>query len=415
MSERSGPPMALIIVGIIGALATGVWYFGGRTGAEKDSKETRGIGEVHEDLKTPVDVQKGPAVEANREACVAFLREQVTGLDPAKAEGGMVLIYPWVQADALEALTLIDSLPVDEDINRALSGDGDPDNWDEVRLRAAALKAKGGHAEGLTTLRAFLENADALEDADLQVEAAQAASWLPPADAAGIIRRLLVDLDIHDEDTLAEILKAVATVGDGASAEELGRFFTDADDDWGAVTRGAAAGALLRTGDRAGEAAVTQIIEEDDGFDGEEFAAGLGARGNGAVLPWLEKFLQCDDEFSREAAAHAMRMVGDKQAIEILKAHTQDDDKDVRWAVGLAMAALGDSAGLPLVRECIAYSKDVDVRIRAWRVLGDYRDGEARETAAKLLAVHVSDSKLKGYSLLERIWAARLIAVLDTP
>jgi hypothetical protein len=79
------------------------------------------------------------------------------------------------------------------------------------------------------------------------------------------------------------------------------------------------------------------------------------------------------------------------------------------------MAALGDASGLPLVRECISYSKDVDVRIEAWRILGDYRDAEVRETAATLLAAHVSDSKLKGYSLLERIWAARLVAVLDTP
>jgi HEAT repeat protein len=407
--------MALILVGVIGALATGVWYFGGRTGTEKDAGESRGIGEVHDDLKIPVDAKKGPAVEANREACVAFLREQVRGLDPAKAEGGMVLVYPWVQADALEALTLIESLPVDDDINRMLSGDGDPDNWDEVRLRAAALKAKGGHADGLATLRAFLDSTDALEDADLQVEAARAARWLPAADAAGILRRLLVDLDVHDEDTLAEVLRAVATVGEGASQEELSRLLADADEDWGAVTQGAAAGALLRMGDRSGEAKVNLIIEEDDGFDGEEFALGLGARGNGAVLPWLEKFLQTEDEFSREAAAHAMRIIGDKQALDTLKAHAQDDDKDVRWAVGLAMAALGDASGLPLVRECISYSKDVDVRIEAWRILGDYRDAEVRETAATLLAAHVSDSKLKGYSLLERIWAARLVAVLDTP
>ncbi len=348
---------------------------------------------------------------ATREGCLDFLKKQSSPATPAK--GGR--IFPEVRMDAMDALVAVEGAAADPVVLQALGGDGDPASWDDERLHAAGIRIRAGQADGAETVRAFLKSGEDLTTCG--GAAAQAASWMPAADGAGVVRRLLAEkTDDYDQDGLMAVVQAAAVLGEGASAEELRRIL-DANGGKGDEgdlipdyqVGGAAAGALARLGDEAGKRLPPGI----ESMDAEEFAKGLGARGNDAAVPLLEVLLRSEDSDTRSAAVLALGAVGSGKAAAALRTALKDPEEEVRAAAAVSLALLGGKDDLPAVRKAVD-SRDRDVAVAAWKALALLGDADSREAAAKLLTGGAADpGPDRGLALLKRVWAAALIVKLS--
>jgi HEAT repeat protein len=350
-------------------------------------------------------------VPATREGCIEFLTKQASPASPAK--GGR--IYPEVRMDALDALVAVEGAAADPLVLQALGGDGDPASWDDERLHAAEIRIRAGQADGAEAVRAFLKSGEDLTTCGGM--AARAASWMAAADGAGVVRRLLSEkIEDYDQDNLMGVLQAAAVLGEGSSADELRRIL-DANGGKGDAgdlmpeyeVGGAAAGALARIGDEAGR----KLPPDIESMDAEDFAKGLGARGNDAAVPLLEVLLRSEEADTRSAAAMALGAVGGAKAQAALRTALKDADEDVRAAAAVSLALQGGKDDLPAVRKGMD-SRDRDVAIAAWKALALLGDADSREPAAKLLTGGSADpGPDRGLALLKRVWAAALIVKLS--
>jgi HEAT repeat protein len=345
-------------------------------------------------------------VAPTREACLEFLRGLASAFPPPAPGKGMRVILPAVRMEAMDALAAVDPAAAEPLVLAALGGDGDPSDWSEERLHAAGLRILAGRADGAETVKAWLKSGEDLSTAALQ--AARAASLLPPAEGAPAVRRLLGEKfdEYADEDVVA-ILQAAATLGDGASAAELRKIAGPAGDETrDAAVRGAAAGALVRLGDPdAGK-----VLDGLDEFDAEEAAKGLGARGNGAAIPLLERLLRSEDGDVRTAAVRSLAEVGGPGAVAAVRGALKDPEPDARAWAAIALALLGGREALPEVRRA-AGDRDAEMAAAAWKALALLGDGEAREAAGKLLSGGAGGPPEtdRGSALLKRVWAAALV------
>ena len=345
---------------------------------------------------------------STREGRIAFL-ERMAGPTPPPPGGGNYYPSSAVRADALEALSALPGYDVAPLVLAALGGDGDPGEWGEDRLRAAAMRAARGHADGRETVKAFLREESDLADADGTAAAALAAARMGPEEGGNALRRMMAvePDDWTDEETFAAVLQGVASLGAGATPEELRRIVTATEDQYDAIVLGAASGALLRLGDESGRAAFEAVREE--GLDLEGFARGLGAPGNAAAVPWLSEILLGeDDPFASEAAALALAAVGGDAAKAALRRGLGKGTADAATAVALAL--LGDSSDLARVRTA-RDGRDPDLSIPAWRALALLGDGGSREAAERLLAApgRSSADPLFEAGTRPRVWAALLL------
>jgi len=358
-----------------------------------------------------------PAVAATREACLAFLRGQAAPSHVSGTGARPGQVFTQVRVAALEALASLPGAAAAPELLEALGGDGDPEDFAEERLVAARLRIAAKQPDGAETLRRYLDllsSEDAIFDDDAAAAAAEAAAALAGEPGRAALARLLSAPDEFMDESLARALRAAASLGGGASPEALKALLVDEEEDWEDLVAGAAAGALLRLGDRSGEVALAAALAEEAEVDAEEFARGLAATGNATVLPWLERLLACEDPSARSQAARAAGVVGDRAAVPALVAALGDDDTDVRADAAVALAALGAPEGRNGARAAAEKSADSDLRARAWRVLGDVGDAGALDAAARLLAAPAppqGDPRREG-ALLERVWAARLVALL---
>jgi hypothetical protein len=348
-----------------------------------------------------------PPIPATPEACLAFLEEQAG--PPGSPKGGTVIAQPGVREDALDALVALPGRDATPDVLRALGGDGDPAEWGEARLHAAALRIRRGQADGAETLKAYVREEKEPAGNDASAEAAKAAAWLGGAEGAAAMRLLLVpDLSAYDADALTAVLQAATTLGAGATAADARRVLDAREGEFDTSVLGAAAGLLLRLGDPTARKALDAAME--DGFFVEEFAAGLGAPGNGAVVPWLEELARNDDLLARAGAARALGDVGGPAAGAALRRLLEDADADVRAESAVSLALLGDKDVLPRVRAALSI-RDDDLRIRAWRALALLGDPAAKEDAVRLLGEPSPNLRdpFRGPAVRQRIWAALLL------
>lgn len=320
----------------------------------------------------------------------------------------MVLLFPAVRMDAMEALLALDPQAGEAAVLAALGGDGDPGDWSEERMHAAALRLRAGKADGAEAVKAFLALGKEMADADGLGRAAAAASWMDPAEGGNAIRRMLaLPPDDLDEEHLEEILRAAAVLGNGAGVEELRKLATAWEGDPGVPA--AAAGALKKLGDDAGKSLLAAQVE-DDWFDGQELARGLGARGNSGVLPWLEQMTAVEDEWTAAAAARSMRVVGDRAAVPALRKALSHEGSDVQAEAAISLAALGEKDALGRVRTALE-DRDPEIRAAAWRAVFEAGDAESKAAAVKLLGVGAPNQRdpRHGAEMQARVWAAALL------
>ncbi|HEU4395441.1 MAG TPA: hypothetical protein VFS92_07730, partial [Planctomycetota bacterium] len=325
-------------------------------------------------------------IAPTREARLAFL-ELMAGPTPAPKGGGMFYPSADMRGDALEALTLIPGHDPTRLLLAALGGDGEPGNWGADRLRAAAIRAAAGQADGRETVKAFLRDEPDLASSDAVAPAADAIARMGAEEGGNAIRRLLaVQADEWgDEDQLAAVLQAAAALGAGATKDELLRYAHPKEDAFDARVRGAAAGAMLRLGDARGMTALEAVRE--DGFGEQEFAVGLGAPGNeAAVEPLVALLSNVDTDYAaKEAAAFSLARIGGEKAKAALVAAMAKGDPDSAPAVATSLALLGDASQIALVRTA-AGSKDSDLSVPAWKALALLKDAGSKEAAERLLA-----------------------------
>ncbi len=404
----AGAVIVLLVSGILQALI----QFGARSAGDGTSPPGGGgTGPTPPVAVAPVPA--APHIAATREACVAFLLQRAS---VASAPPGDIGVYPAVRMAALEALATLRPEGWQAALDKVLGGDGDPEDWTEVRLLAAGIAIAAGDARGEATLKAFLaqEPDDLLFDTEAVAAAAEAAVRLPAPQAARVIARILAeDPDDFDDEELARIGRAAASLEALDAAASLRKIF--GEDLWDMEARGAAAGALLRGGDAAGEALVRSVETGEDTLDGEDLASGLGAPGNADVLPWLRRLAAVDDPLIRPAAVRAMGVVGVAGAREDLAKALGDEDQDVRHEAAIALTRMGDPAGLPATRAAARENGDADLRVRAWRALAEAGDAGAVDLAREVLARALpADSKANTHAryvaALEKVWAARLVA-----
>ena len=365
---------------------------------------------------TPPKKEKPPLVledpiAPTREARLAFL-ELMAGPTPAPKAGGTYYPFPAVRADALEALTLLPGHDATRLVLAALGGDGEPGDWGADRLRAAAIRAAAGQADGRETVKAFLRDEPDLGSSDAVASAADAIARMGAEEGGNAIRRLLAVKfeDWGDEEQLAAVLQAAATLGAGATKDELLRYAHPKDDAFDARVRGAAAGAMLRLGDARGMTALEAV--RDDGFGEQEFAVGLGAPGNEAAVEPLAALLSNPDAdyAAKESAAFSLARIGGEKAKAALLAAMAKGDPDSAPSVATSLALLGDASQIALVRTA-AGSKDSDLSIPAWRALALLNDAGSKEAAEKLLAEprkSTADPQHEPGTRM-RIWAALLL------
>jgi len=348
-----------------------------------------------------------PGFQATRESCLEFLKRHAGSFSPEPGQGDVPL-FPEVRAAALEALQSLDPAAAEPLILEALSGDGHAEAWDEDRLAAAALRIRAGKPDGAETVRAFLKAGD-FEDWGAVAAAAAAASWMAPEEGGKAVGRLFAGgFADYDEDAQAAVLRAAAVLGRGVPAEDLRAILANREEAYEAKVLGAAAGALKRLGDDAGRRVLDSLSDLDWA---EEVPPGLAARGNGAVLPWLQGLLRNEDALVRAAAARAIGVVGEKSAAPSLQAALKDEDESVRAEAAVALVVLGDAAGIPGARAAVA-SQDPEVQAAAWKALALAGDPGSKDAAAALLASPLPGTRsgLRGGALLPRVWAARLFA-----
>jgi HEAT repeat protein len=357
----------------------------------------------------PAGVPTKPAVPATKEACLAYLRERA---GPAPAGLRTTDFDDEVRAAALEALSSLPGGVGDAAVAAAFEGDGDASSFSAGRMRAAAILARAGKEGAGEVVRLFVASEEEIEiDLAAAAEAARAAAFLPPADAAAVLRALLASPAVsEDDDVAAEVLRTVATLGAGATADTVRPFLGEPHD---LPATAAAAGALARLGDAAGvewlNAHRAALLEDDT------LALALAARGNGAVLPSLRAAAATDDDMVRAAAAVAFGIVGDASSRADLERLADADDADVRAEAAAALVALGDPSKASHLVAAVGASGDVDVRLRAWKALATAAksDPAARTAAAALLAKPEDTGGRRYYDRLERIAAARyLLAIL---
>jgi hypothetical protein len=346
-----------------------------------------------------------PPVEATRDGCLAFLRQQASPTPPAPGGKG-VPVWSDLRTEAMDALVLADPGAAEPVVLQALGGDGDPSDWGDERLHAAALRIRAGKPDGAETVKAYLKSGE--DPADTALETSRAATWLPPAEGAAVVRRLLAaKIDEYAEEDLAAILQAVAVLGDGAGRDELRKLAAPgADDGLEYLVRGAAAGALLRLGDASGRGVLAGL----DDFDAADVARGLGARGNDAAVPVIEELLRSEDVDVRLSAARALGDVGGPKALEVLRRALKDPEGDVRAWAAVGLALHGGSDGIAEIRRA-AGERDVELAIAAWKALATLGDAESKAAAAKILAGEAPQAaNLDRHSgIMLRIWAAALV------
>lgn len=355
-----------------------------------------------------------PAVPPTREGRLEFLRRMAGPPAPPKA-GVMFFLFPEVRSDALEALERVpgeDAAPL---VLAALGGDGNPEDWGEDRLVAAEIRARQGHADGPETVKAFLKAESDLTVAEDLGAAARAAAWMAKEEGGNVLRRLLaVGLDELDEEDLVEILRAAAVLGEGATKEELLRILAAEEDAFDSAVIGAASGALLRLGDTSGRKAMA-TLKADDWFGADDFALGLGARGNVAAVPWLKELLAADsDGTTQAAAAVSLEVVGGEEAKAALRGALAFPAVDVARQAAVSLALLGDGAGVEKVR-LAAKARDPDLAVPAWKALALVGDAASKEEAEKLLATpwpSAADPR-SAPETRRRIWAALLLLKLE--
>ena len=359
--------------------------------------------------KAPAPIPEEPGFAATRESCLEFLRRQAGPPAPPSGQGPVAL-YPEVRLAALEALQSLDPAAVEPLLMAVLGGDGDPEDWSEERLGAAALRVRAGNPDGAATVRGYLKaDRESPFWTEGALPAARAASWMAPAEGAAVLSSLLTaPLDEYDEDAQATMFGAVAVLGAGSPAEDLRAMLKAGKDTWEPQVLGAVAGALKRLGDDAGKT-LLDALAADRWTGGEDMARGLGARGNAAVLPWLASLLTCEDSSARAAAARAMAEVGDRSAIPALQAALRDEDAWVRDEAAVSLLVLGDAASLPAARAASS-SRDSEVQVLAWKALAQAGDPGSKDAAAALLASSLPGPRdgRRGNALHPRVWAARL-------
>jgi hypothetical protein len=353
-----------------------------------------------------------PAVPATKEGRLAFLQRFAGPAAPPK-DGRMIFLFPAVRADALEALENLPGHDASPLVLAALGGDGIPEAWSEDRLVAAGIRARQGHPDGPETVRAFLKSEEDLAVADGLGAAARAAGWMGKEGGAVVQRLLSLDLEDLDEEDLAEFLRAAAVLGEGATKEGLIRFVAADPGTWEPLVLGAASGALLKQGDLSGRKAL-DALREDDWFGAEDFALGLGARGNAAAVPWLKEMLGADSEWTQAAAAAALAVVGGDEAKAALRGALADPADDVNRQAAVSLALLGDRSGIEKVR-LAAHSKDPDLAIPAWKALALLGDEGWKEEAGKILSTpwpSAADAR-SAPETRKRVWAALLMLKLE--
>ncbi len=351
-----------------------------------------------------------PPIPATPEACLAFLKAQA---GPFRAPKGVTASVPIeARTEALDALQALSEAEANPLILQALGGDGDPSDWmmAEARIHAAGLRVRQGQADGAETLKAFLKEETDFAANGAALEAARAASWLPPAEGGNVVRRLLAgDVTEYDEETLCAILQAAATLGQGASPADLEKVLQAAGSVFGEAAQGAAAGVLLRLGDSSGRKCM-DAIRDDDWTWGSDFALGLAARGNSAAVPWLVEMLGVDEPSTPPAAARALGVIGGPEAIAALRKALAAEDEEIRSEAAVALALLGEKDTMAGVRAAVR-AFDPDLRILAWKALAMNPDVPAKAEAVRLLGEPSPNLKdpMRESAVRERVWAAVIV------
>ena len=161
--------------------------------------------------------------------------------------------------------------------------------------------------------------------------------------------------------------------------------------------------ALMRTGDQAAAARVTEALDAPDLPDKTVVAEAIGRSGDAQLAPRLVPLLRSNDPYTRIAAVEALAALGYKDALPQMRMLTSDQVFEVRNKAALALTKLGDAAGRQLV-DAMMRSPVPDVRLRAVQADTSLTPEQRRLVIAPILV---------DPDPLNRVFAAELLAKDD--